>query len=156
MAQLNDLLVLGKSNLLGDTSIFGAFNINGDVLIDGTLTVNEAALFKSSIEASGSATIGGSGTIKGRLYANDGINLPADKRIFQAQRAGSNYTTLIEWNWAEKGTYSYYPQIGHHSNADDGNGALVLMYAPSNTSPWSMGNNTLYLSNSRLRWNNLI
>ena len=156
MAQLNDLLVLGKSNLLGDTSIFGAFNINGDVLIDGTLTVNEAALFKSSIEASGSATIGGSGTIKGRLYANDGINLPGDKRIIQSQRTGSNYTALIEWNWADKGSYSYYPQIGHHSNADDGNGALILMYAPSNTSPWSQGNNTLYLSNSRLRWNNLI
>lgn len=156
MAQLNDLLVLGKSNLLGDTSIFGAFNINGDVLIDGTLTVNEAALFKSSIEASGSATVGGAATIKGRLYANDGINLPNNKKIIQAQNSSSNYTTLVEWNWADKGSYSYYPQIGHHSNADDGNGALILMYAPSNTSPWTMGNNTLYLSNNRLRWNNLI
>ena len=154
MAQLNDLLVLGKSNLLGDTSIFGAFNINGDVLIDGTLTVNKAAVFKSSIEASGSATIGGSGTIKGRLYANDGINLPSGKRIFQAQNSGSNYTTFIEWNWADKGSYSYYPQIGHHSNGDDTGAIIIIPYA-TNNKPWDKKDG-LYLSSTRLRWNNLI
>ena len=33
MAQLNDLIVLGNSNLVGETNINGNLNINSDVII---------------------------------------------------------------------------------------------------------------------------
>lgn len=85
MAQLNDLLVLGNSNLLGDANIFGALgiygglDIGGNVSIGGTLNVDEAATFNKNVGITGNLTtngtlsVVGTSTLTGKLTANGGI-----------------------------------------------------------------------------------
>ena len=85
MAQLNDLLVLGNSNLLGDANIFGALgiynnlDIGGNVSIGGTLSVGEAATFNKNVGITGNLTtngtlsVVGTSTLTGKLTANGGI-----------------------------------------------------------------------------------
>lgn len=85
MAQLNDLLVLGNSNLLGDANIFGALgiygglDIGGNVSIGGTLNVDEAATFNKNVgitgnlTANGTLSVVGTSTLTGKLTANGGI-----------------------------------------------------------------------------------
>ena len=50
MAQLNDLIVLGNSNLVGETNINGNLNINSDVTIKDTLSVEGTTYLKNNIE----------------------------------------------------------------------------------------------------------
>lgn len=50
MAQLNDLIVLGNSNLVGETNINGNLNINSDVTIKNTLSVEGTTYLKNNIE----------------------------------------------------------------------------------------------------------
>lgn len=50
MAQLNDLIVLGNSNLVGETNINGNLNINSDVAIKNTLSVEGTTYLKNNIE----------------------------------------------------------------------------------------------------------
>ena len=85
MAQLNDLLVLGNSNLLGDANIFGALDIyggldiGGNVFIRGTLNVDEVATFSKNVGITGNLTtngtlsVVGTSTLTGKLTANGGI-----------------------------------------------------------------------------------
>lgn len=85
MAQLNDLLVLGNSNLLGDANIFGALgiygglDIGGNVSIRGTLNVDEVATFSKNVGITGNLTtngtlsVVGTSTLTGKLTANGGI-----------------------------------------------------------------------------------
>ena len=85
MAQLNDLLVLGNSNLLGDANIFGALSIyngldiGGNVSIGGALNVDEAATFSKNVGITGNLTTNGTlsvigtSTLTGKLTVNGGI-----------------------------------------------------------------------------------
>lgn len=85
MAQLNDLLVLGNSNLLSDVNIFGALgiygglDISGNVSIGGTLNVDEAATFNKNVGITGNLTtngtlnVVGTSTLTSKLTANGGI-----------------------------------------------------------------------------------
>lgn len=77
MAQLNDLLVLGNSNLLGDANIFGTLgiydnlNIDGNVSInsttDSTATTNGALIVKGGVGIAKQLRVAGNTTLSGTL-----------------------------------------------------------------------------------------
>ena len=144
------------------TGYVNALTTNGAVKMNGGTD--------SSSTSSGQLVVAGGVGISKQLYtggthhADGGVQLPHNKSLIQIQQLTSNYTTAIKWLQNGVSEKTYDPHIGHYNTAEidtgiaENNpdlGAIILVPYSTDNSPWN-GNDGLYISKKRIKWNNLV